>query len=144
MDPFSLIAMGVGAAGSLAGGIYNAATLDDRKEEWIKKQRQRAKDEYLLGDKWYDQLNPGIIPKGHLRAVVGDRRMREQADEQFQFDPMSFVPFVQNATQLAGGIYDAAGGGQPEQPLVDPAERAQAYAWFRSQGDEPFRSPVRR
>src|SRR5262245_47971023 len=101
MDPYSLIALGIGTAGSLAGGIYDAATLDDRKEEWIKKQRKAAKEDYLLSDKWFDT---GFIPKGHLRAVAADRRMREQAEEQFQFNPMSLVPFTQQATQLAGGI----------------------------------------
>jgi hypothetical protein len=122
IDPFTLLAAGIGTAGSLAGGIYNAATAGDRKKKWKEEQRREAL--HQLRRQRAAELG---YPVGGDGAYTMDK-INRQADEQFKVDPMSFVPFVQNATKLAGGIYDAAdgGGGQPQQRMApDAVARAQ-------------------
>lgn len=100
MDPFSLIAAGVGTVGSLAGGIYNAATAGARKKKWKEQQRQEAL--HQLRRQRAAELGAEVGGDGAHIAQGIDR----QADEQFAIDPMSFVPFVQNATKLGSAVYD--------------------------------------
>lgn len=112
-DPFTLISLGLGTAGALAGGIYNAATLGDRREKW-----KREQEENLRRSLKMDYFNSLPIPEEirgpwamQMKAKQGYADIKKGADENFQFDPMTFLPFVQQGTQLAGGIYDAASGG---------------------------------
>lgn len=131
MDPFSLVAAGVGTLGSLAGGIYNAATMPGRKKKWEQEQRERALHE--LRQRQISEL--GYPPSGGGEYAA--RQIKKQADEQFQVDPMSFVPFVSNASRLAGGIYDAAsGGGGPQQQRMAPDAVARSQAAAQAQQDE--------
>jgi hypothetical protein len=149
LDPFSLIAAGAGTLGSLAGGIYNAATAPKRKRDWKKKQKRNA-----LFDLERNYAAEMGMPTYDIDAMRQNQGIDEQADEQFKVDPMSFVPFVNNASQLASGIYQAANsGGQQEGRLApdpiarqqqaaqsqqDALERAQAMQFFKQQGWKPY------
>jgi hypothetical protein len=103
MDPFSLIAAGVGTVGSLIGGIKNAAEMPGKKRKWKEEQKRRAKFE--MNRNFAADMG---MPTYDADARENNRRIDDQADEQFQVDPMSFVPFVQNGSKLASGIYNAA------------------------------------
>jgi hypothetical protein len=147
-DPFTLAALGIGTAASLAGGIYNAATLSDRKKKWKRDQQEQLRRELSM-----DYLNSLPMPQ-ELRGPMmmgfkgkfGTDAINKAAEENFKLDPMTFVPFVQGATQLAGGIYDAAQPSAPQgqrlptndvlmkqkaaQQTQDALERAQALQYF--------------
>lgn len=151
MDPFSLIAAGVGTVGSLAGGIYNAATAPARKRKWKKQQKQDAL--FDLDRNYAAQMG---MPTTELDAMRKNHAIDEQADEQFQVDPMSFVPFVSNGANLAGKLYQGAqessGGNermapdpiarqqQGAQDQQDALERAQAMQYFQRNGWKPYGS----
>ena len=102
-DPFTLISLGLGAAGSLAGGIYNAATADDRKKEWLREQQKVAQLQAIRNSRMTNFWNTNSLDAQHRKNDV-----EKEAEERFKVDPMTFLPFVQQGTQLAGGIYDAA------------------------------------
>jgi hypothetical protein len=102
-DPFTLISLGLGAAGSLASGIYGAATADDRKKEWLAEQQRAAQLQAIRNSRMTNFWNTNSIDAQHRKNAV-----EKEAEERFQVDPMTFLPFVQQGTQLAGGIYDAA------------------------------------
>lgn len=111
MDPFSLIAAGVGTVGSLAGGIYNAATAPARKRKWKEQQKKEA-----LYSLYRNRAAAAGAPTASLDAMHANHQIDEQADQQFQFDPMSLVPFVSNGANLANKIYQGAN----EQPAAGP------------------------
>lgn len=152
IDPFSLIALGLGTAGSLAGGIYNAATAGDRKKKFLKQQREQA-----LYDLERSSASRFGLPTHELDAMARMKGVQQQADEQFKIDPMSFVPFVQNGAQLASGIYQAANQSSPQDgrlapdPIArrqaaataqqDALERAEALKFFQQQGWKPYGRP---
>lgn len=144
MDPFSLIAMGVGTVGSLAGGIANAVTAKDRKKKFLEENRAE-----MLHQLRRQQAASLGFPTG-FDAANKMQQLNRQADEQFKVDPMSFVPFVQNGAQLANGIYQAANSPGPQEgrlapdPIAraqqastsqqDALERAEAMKFFQQQG----------
>ena len=110
-DPFTLISLGLGAAGSLASGIYNAATADDRKKEWLAEQQRIAQLEAIEASRMPDTFSRRGIDfwgDGAFNAKLKKQAVQKEAEERFKVDPMTFLPFVQQGTQLAGGIYDAA------------------------------------
>jgi hypothetical protein len=145
MDPFTLIAAGIGTAGTLAGGIYNAATAGDRKRDYKKRERERALYELQRA-----HAGRHGLPTYALDAMARSKQINQTADEQFKVDPMSFVPFVQQGTQLAHGIYNAASSPGPQQSRLAPdpiarqqqamqgsqdaLERAEAMKFFQQQG----------
>lgn len=150
MDPFSLVALGLGTAGSLAGGIYNAVTAKDRQREYEKKARKQAMLELMRS-----RAASLGMPTLALDAAARNQQIDEQGAQLGKIDPMSFVPFVQNGAQLASGIYSAANSGsEPQegrlapdpiaraqkaaQDQADAAERAEAMKFFRSQGWQPY------
>lgn len=138
-DPFTLAALGIGTAANLGGAIYNAATLDDRKKKWKREQEAALRRELTM-----DYMNMLPIPDAirapwmmGMKNKFGRDDINKAAEENFQLDPMSFVPFVQSGTQLAGGIYDAAQSSGPsaavredEGRLEDALERAERYRYF--------------
>jgi hypothetical protein len=140
--------MGIGTAGSLAGGIYSAATAKDRKRKFLAENQAE-----MLHNLRRQQAASLGFPVG-ADAAHSMQKLNRQADEQFAIDPMAFVPFVQNATKLAGGIYDAASSpGEQEQRLApdpiarqqqattsqqDALERAEAMKFFQQQGWQPY------
>lgn len=117
MDPFSLIAAGVGTAASLGGGIYNAATMSDRKKKWKEEQKRK-----LLQEAMIRHASEMGMPTGALTARANVNGINDAADEQFKIDPMSFVPFVQQGSHLASGIYDA---------MQDPTPQDNTNAEYR-------------
>jgi hypothetical protein len=141
--------MALGTAGSLAGGIYNAATAGDRKREYLKKQREQ-----LLYELERSRASRFGLPTYDLDAMAKMKGVQEQADEIGKVDPMSFVPFVQQGSQLASGIYQAAKSSSPQEgrlapdPIArsqaaaqsqqDALERAEAMKFFQQQGWKPY------
>lgn len=138
--------MGIGTAGSLAGGIYQAATAKDRKKKFLEENRAE-----MLHQLRRQQAASLGMPVG-ADAAHSMQKLNRQADEQFAVDPMTFVPFVQNATRLAGGIYNAANAPDSDEeeerlapdPIArqqqastaqqDALERAEAMRFFQQQG----------
>lgn len=156
MDPFSLIAAGVGTVGSLAGGIANAASAPGRKRKW---KREQKKDALFNLDRQYGSdvasLTGGMrLPTYEIDAMHNNHAIDRQANEQFRVDPMSFVPFVQNGANLANQVYQGVqDSSAPEERLApDPIarqqqasstqqaalERAQAMQYFKQQGWKPY------
>lgn len=149
MDPFSLIAAGVGTVGSLAGGIANAASAPGRKRKW---KREQKKDALFNLDRNY-AASMGM-PTYEIDAMHNNHAIDRQANEQFRVDPMSFVPFVQNGANLASQVYQGVQDqNAPEERLApDPIarqqaagqaqqsalERAQAMQYFKQQGWKPY------
>lgn len=131
-DPFTLAALGIGTAASLGKGIYDAATLDDRKKKW-----KREQEKNLRRDLTVDYMNMLAIPDEvrapwmmGMKNKFGRDEINRAAEENFQLDPFTFVPFVQQGTALAGGIYDAA---QPSGPIAND-ERALDRALAEAEG----------
>lgn len=118
MDPFSLLAFGLGTAGSLYGGIKNAIEGPERKREFLRERQRQAQMLAARNSRMSDFYGREPVDFWGDRAtqaqLVRNADMR-QAEQIGQPDPMTFLPFVQNATQLAGGIYDAASG--PSKPV---------------------------
>lgn len=106
VDPFSIIALGLGAGGALYGGIKNAIEAPDKKKEFLR-EKQRAAQIQALRNR---HMN-GFWNTNHLDAMHNKRAALREADERFQVDPMTFLPFVQNGTALAGAIYDGFSAG---------------------------------
>jgi hypothetical protein len=149
LDPFSLIAAGLGTVGSLAGGIVNAAQMPAKKRKWKKEQKRNA-----LFDLERNYAAEMGMPTYDLDAMRTNQGIDAQADEQFKVDPMSFVPFVQQGSNLASQIYQ--GANEPSQqegrlapdPIArqqaasqsqqDALERAQAMQFFQQQGWKPY------
>lgn len=110
-DPFSLVTMGIGAASSAARGIYDLLTLEDRKKEWLAQQQQGMQRQALRNSRAdISRLYgaPDIYGTRSIDAAYQKKDIEKEAEERFKPDPMSFLPFVMQGTQLAGGIYDAA------------------------------------
>lgn len=149
MDPFSLIAAGVGTAGALAGGIYNAATAKSRQRDFEKKAREQA----LLNLRRQRAAELGM-PTYSLDAMAQSKAIDAQGAQIGKVDPMSFVPFVQQGANLAGQIYSAANAPSQQEgrlapdPIAraqkaaldqqDALERAQAMQYFQQNGLEGY------
>lgn len=119
MDPFSLIAMGLGTAGSLYGGIKSAIEAPKKKREFLREQARLAKIQALRNSGRMMDVDPNNPFAGDydvLDAREKQRQVQKYADEAFDVDPMAFVPFVGQATQLAGAIYDGFKG-EPQKPV---------------------------
>lgn len=123
MDPFSIAALGLGTVGSAVGAISNAATMEDRKKEWLARQRELAQRTALRNSR--NMFGTNFFDPRSIDASYRKQDALREADERFKVDPASFLPFVQNATQLAGGIYDAASG--PPQTKLPPPDALAAY-----------------
>lgn len=100
--------MGVGTLGSLAGGVRNAFEAPERKRRFLEDEKRKAQVLALRNSKW--GRFKGFFPTNAYDAKYkADAVAREAEDNPaYNADPMSLIPFVGNATQLAGGIYDAA------------------------------------
>jgi hypothetical protein len=109
-NPLSLISMGIGTLGSLAGGISDAIEAPKRKRRFLEDAKRQAQITALRNSRWTD-----FFPTNALDAKHKQYDVQRQADENFNVDPMSLVPFVGNATALAGGIYDYANA--PKEPF---------------------------
>lgn len=120
MDPFTIAALGLGAGGALYGAIKGASEMDEKKEEWLRRQQELAQRKAAAGGRMADFWSNGGSDPFDARSIDAAYLKRDNqryADETFKTDPASFLPFVQNATQLAGGLYDAGkGSGKVELP----------------------------
>lgn len=114
-NPLSLIAMGIGTLGSLGSGISDMAGAADRKRRYLEDEKRKAQILALRHQGWGD-WGDKLFPKNALDARWKRYEVRQNAEDNpaFNPNPMSLVPFVGNATALAGGIYDAAKG-EPSQ-----------------------------
>lgn len=112
MDPFTLGALGLSAVTNLAGAIQNEATRKKRKKK--AKNEAYANARYNIQRDWAQQMG---MPTYDLDAKVQKRQIDRAADEQYAFDPMSFVPFAKSGAGLAQTIYN---GTQEPNPNVDP------------------------
>lgn len=142
-DPFTLAALGVGTLGSLAGGVMNAATGPARKRKFLEDEKRKAQILALRNARWgalpkgpIDPLN--FFPTNALDAKEKQDAVRSYADENFDLDPTSLLPFVQNATRFAGEAYDLANEPAPEVPrgelqLRKPSE----LQYFGNPASEP-------
>jgi hypothetical protein len=124
MDPFTIAALGLGTAGSLGGAIYNAATAKDRKRKFLEEQQRIAQKTARGHTVDFAKSLTAPAPRGAdfwdssygpIDAKERQNEVDKYAEENFDVNPMDFVPFVQNATQLAGGLYDA-GLSKPPDP----------------------------
>lgn len=122
VDPFSLAAMGIGTLASLGGGIADAAAAPGRKQRFLEDEKRKAQILALRNSRWTD-----FYPTNALDAMHKKYDVQREADENpaFNASPMSFLPFVQNATQLAGGIYDYANKPATPTTLTQEAEKAE-------------------
>lgn len=114
INPLSLIAMGIGTAGSLAGGVMDAAAAPARKKQFLEDEALKAKILASRNSRW--GRYKGIFPTNAYDAKYKKDAVAREAEDNpaYNANPMSFLPFVQNATQFAGGIYDYAN--QPAAP----------------------------
>lgn len=160
VDPFSLVASGLGVLGSGVGAIVSAAQMPAKKRKYIREARRDA-----LHNMRRDYAASMGFPVGADGAYQADKIQRT-ADDQFQVDPLSFVPFLQAGSQLASDIYQAGqpDPDEPDQKYVnknaqyrtppppggykpDPAdelERQQANAAAAAAGYTPFVTPKRK
>lgn len=112
MDPFTLGALGIGALGSLIGGIQSASELPRQKRQYLEDLARQQRLEAIRHGRWtqenthqkWDDLYPDWIADMRLKKEQG----QHYADAAFKWNPTSLLPFVQSATKLAGGIYDYA------------------------------------
>jgi hypothetical protein len=115
--------MGIGTAGSLGGGIYDAATAPARKRRFLEDEQKKAKI-LALRNQHFGRYKD-IFPTNALDAQYNKDAVMREAEENpaYNANPLSFLPFVQNATELAGGIYDYANApAEPPKParVTDP------------------------
>lgn len=106
--------MGIGTLGSLGGGIADMAGAADRKRRFLEDEKRKA--QVLQARNLRFGRFKGLFPTNGMDALYKAQDVKRQADEDPSFNPnpMSLVPFVGNAAQLAGGIYDYAKSGKPE------------------------------
>lgn len=120
VDPFTIAALGIGAGGALYGAIKGSTEMDEKKEEWLRRQQELAQRTAAGSGRMADFWSNGGSDPFDARSIDAAYLKRDNqryADETFKTDPASFLPFVQNATQLAGGLYDAGkGSGKVELP----------------------------
>lgn len=106
--------MGIGTLGSLGGGIADMAGAADRKRRFLEDEKRKAQVLQARNLRW--GRFKGFFPTNGMDALYRAQDVRRQADEDPSFNPnpLSLVPFVGNATALAGGIYDYAKSGAQE------------------------------
>lgn len=149
MDPFSLVGMGIGTLGSLAGGIQSAIEAPKKKRQFLADAQKDAQIEALRNSRWTQQSthptwDQWFTPNA-VDAKIKKDRTRRYADENFDFDPMSLLPFVQSGTQFAGGLYDYMNEPQPEAPKPESLQYYenwrpnQAPAHMTPANPEPYR-----
>lgn len=115
MDPFSVASLGLGTGIQLGGAIYNATQMEKRKKEFLEQQRKIAEQTAIDHAYQLTHVRPEFFNRDAVRAQRRKNEVQEYADETFQVDPMTFVPFVGGATQFAGALYDAGKGGGQQQ-----------------------------
>lgn len=107
-NPLSLIAMGVGTLGSLVGGVTDAFGAAERKRRFLEDEKRKAQVTALRNQRF--GRFKGFFPTNAYDAKYKQEAVEREADEnpRYNANPMSLLPFVGNATALAGGIYDYA------------------------------------
>lgn len=144
-NPFSLASAGLGTLGSLAGAAIQAAEGPARKRRFLADEKRKAQILALRNSRWTD-----FFPTNALDAREKKTAVERYADENpdFQaFRPESLLPFVQNATELAGGIYDYANEPKEEFKAANPEQLqylknfrpGQAPAHMTPANPEPYR-----
>lgn len=124
MNPLALIPSGIGAAAGLVGAGLNAAALPGKRrkaygqiDEETEELRRRALMNALAasggGDTSLDGNFGGSVDGGLADELVNQQdiaaqrqRARDQVHENTQLDPMTFVPFAQNAATFGQKLYD--------------------------------------
>jgi hypothetical protein len=126
LDPFTIAALGLGAGGALYGAISGASEKEKQKEEFLRRERELAQRTALRGSRKTGFFDPRSIDANYRKQDVA-----RAAEENFKTEPADFLPFVQSATQLAGGIYDAANA-PAKKPQLPPPSALQAYDYSPS------------
>lgn len=102
MNP-AIIMAALQAGGDLVGAVQGEATRKKRKKKYIEGERDETN--YQISRDWAQQMG---MPTYDLDAKHRAKQVHQRADEQFAFDPMSFVPFAKSAGRVSQGIYDEA------------------------------------
>lgn len=112
-NPLTLAAMGLGTLGSLAGGVVDSFGAAERKRKYLEDEQRKARILALRNSRWGN-----FMPTNALDARWKKYEVMRNAEDNpaFNANPLSFLPFVSNATKLAGGIYDYAN----KPPAPDP------------------------
>lgn len=129
MSLLALLPAAIGASTSLIGGAINAATAPARKRKFIAQQKQAALYELLR-----NRAAELGAPTAGADAVATNHQIQQQANQQFRFDPTTFLPFVQNTAALTGGIYDQVQGDKAD--ALQAQRDARADALLKQQEQE--------